>query len=145
MEHLKTLVLPLQSCYKENKGDGETAPLRYGSNPKTKELITIYKNQKNINTRYGKEKFIPKIIISTNIFTDHDGWLIIDIINNDDRGLVKKYVLKMENNGLTISDLRKIYEELLNKIDVNSNTGLVDFITYMMDEVMTKYEIEVIG
>ena len=51
----------------------------------------------------------------------------------------------MENNGLTISDLRKIYEELLNKIDVNSNTGLVDFITYMMDEVMTKYEIEVIG
>lgn len=145
METLKSVVLPLQSCYKENKGVSKTGAKRHGCKAGTESPIEIYVEQKNIFTRYGKIKFIPLVLITTDVVTDHVGNLTIEIINTDDNGLVKKYTLKMENNSLSIKDLKGIYDAISEILDKNLNTTLIEMIEYLMNSVMNKYEVEVIG
>ena len=119
------ILLPKQSCFKEDLGESSPAPLRLG------EVESVYRNQKNIHTRYGKSEFLSKIEIIVNIYTDLDSNIEINLFNIEDKSLFKKFVIKSLPNKLAITDMKRIYDELMETIDNDKSVALIKLIEYV--------------
>ena len=121
------ILLPKQSCFKEDLGDSSPVPLRFGR------VESLYKNQKNIHTRYGQSEFLSKVEIIVNIYTDLDSNIEINLFNIEDKSLFKKFVIKSLPNKLTITAMKRIYDELMETINNDKSVALIKIIEYVRD------------
>lgn len=116
-------ILPKQTVYKVENGESSPVPLRLGKLDKE-----LYRNQKVINTLYGENLFIPKIEVQTNINTDDNANIIINISNYETRTMVKQIVIRTQVNNMDLSKLKIIYDEIINVLNSNSNTEVIELI-----------------
>ena len=131
--------LPKQICYYEDKGDSSSVPLYAG-------LLSedaIYKNQNNISTVCGKLPFNARIEIKCKIFTEDNGYIIIDIFNDETKCELKKYVIKLQSSNKTIKDFSALYDNIIAKCEYEDENTLVNVIKYI--KTLTNYNIEEIG
>lgn len=116
-------ILPKQTVYKVENGESSSVPLRLGRLDKE-----LYRNQKVINTLYGENSFIPKIEVQTNINTDDNANIVINISNYETRTMVKQLIIRTQVNNMDLSKLKIIYDEIINILNSNSNTEVIELI-----------------
>lgn len=124
-EKILDVTLPLEIVYKEQPGESVSTQLRHGR------IDTIFRNNKDINTRYGQQTIQPRIKLYFRAFTNENSVLTIDIINTIDNNLFKKFIIKSLNNCFTIDDMKNISDEiitLLKSENTSIATNLIDYI-----------------
>ena len=117
-EKLIDIILPLEIVYKEDKGEPLAAQLRHGRLDDD-----LYVNRKIINTRYGMTPIIPQVKIYFRAFTDDDSVITIDIFNNAENSLFKKFVIKSKNNKYQIKDMKNICDDIITILTMESEVA----------------------
>ena len=118
-------VLPKQICYKIENGIASNVPLRLG-----RLNDSLYRDRKVINTIYGEQAFRPKVEIKTLTPTDKKSYIIITIFNNDTNVTVKEFVIRAQQNKLTLIEMKDIYDEIVSSLEDNKTIiEIIELIT----------------
>ena len=107
-------VLPKQICYKVENGIASNVPLRLG-----RLNDDLYRDRKVINTIYGEQIFRPKVEIKTLTPTDKKSYIIVTIFNNDTNVTVKEFVIRAQQNKLTLMEMKDIYDKIVSSLEDN--------------------------
>lgn len=107
-------VLPKQICYKVKNGIASNVPLRLG-----RLNDNLYRDRKVINTIYGEQIFRPKVEIKTLTPTDKKSYIIVTIFNNDTNVTVKEFVIRAQQNKLTLMEMKDIYDKIVSSLEDN--------------------------
>ena len=107
-------VLPKQICYKVENGIASNVPLRLG-----RLNDNLYRDRKVINTIYGEQIFRPKVEIKTLTPTDKKSYIIVTIFNNDTNVTVKEFVIRAQQNKLTLMEMKDIYDKIVSSLEDN--------------------------
>lgn len=114
-------VLPKQICYKVENGIASNVPLRLG-----RLNDDLYRDRKVINTIYGEQIFRPKVEIKTLTPTDKKSYIIVTIFNNDTNVTVKEFVIRAQQNKLTLMEMKDIYDKIVSSLE--SNKTIIEII-----------------
>lgn len=130
-------ILPKQVCYKVENGESSETPLRLG-----RLSDELYRNRNVITTIYGEEAFTPRVEVKTLVHTDDKCYIIITISNNETKTTVKQITLRSQPNNLTISDMKETYDEIIDLLNKETDTGFIDLIDLLRNKKSDNIEIE---
>ena len=134
-EKIIDIILPLEIVYKEDKGESVPAQLRHG-----RLADDLYSNKKVINTRYGDIPIITRVKVYFRAFNDDNTVITVDIYNNEDNNLFKKFIIKSSNNNFSIVDMKTICDEIKNKLNNDDENKLISLIDYIRNYENLKFE-----
>lgn len=115
--------LPKQTVFFEEDGEESAELLRLGR------LNTeLYRNRTCITTIYGKQAFVPTINITVETDTNDKCFIIINIINKETKTTAKQLIIKSQKNNLPLTEMAKLYDEIINIVEAEGNEQVVTLI-----------------
>ena len=115
--------LPKQTVFFEEDGEESAELLRLGR------LNTeLYRNRTCITTIYGKQAFVPTINITVETDANDKCFIIINIINKETKTTAKQLIIKSQKNNLSLAEMAKLYDEIINIVEAEGNEQAVTLI-----------------
>lgn len=139
-EKIIDIILPLETVYKEDKGESLPAQLRHGRLDDD-----LYYNRKVINTRYSDTPFNSRIKVYFRAFTDDNAIIAVDIYNNNHNEVFKKFIIRSTVNNYNIIDMKNICDKIKNILNDDNddnypNGKTVALIEYIRNKENLKFD-----
>ena len=134
-EQLYIKVLNKQSLYKEENGEVFETPLRLGRLDSE-----LYRDRDVITCIEGQNMFIPKVSVEVITHADDKSYIIIDIYNYETRTVIKQLVIRSQENNLSLAEFKEVYDKIIDILESESSTELVDLIEMLRSTKNLKFE-----